>query len=253
MLNFNPSIVAVADGGLGIEQVTQYLFWVVTVAMAAATAFLWLQRAEVAPRFRGTLVVSGLITGIAAFHYYRMASIYGGGTFPTEYRYIDWIITTPLMLIKFPMLLGMGKKANKWLGQLVGLDLIMIITAYVAEASPLASGMWWGFFIIACLAEAAIVWILFRSMNDSIGAVPAPLSLALRRMRAFILIGWLIYPIGFLLALAGPAGQDIRELAYNVADVINKVGFGLVVYLGVKQMSEPERGSSQPEAIPNPS
>lgn len=237
MTTFN--LLAVSpSGGLGISDLTLYLFWVATVAMACGTAFFWLQRSEVLPKYRSTLVVSGLITGVAAFHYYRMATVFAGGEFPTEYRYIDWIITTPLMLIKFPMLLGLGKRGRTWLAQLVALDVVMIVTAYVAEVSPLGSGSWWSFFIVACIAELAIVGILYRGMGSAITEAAAPIASALRGMRAFILIGWLIYPIGFLMALAGPDGGSLREIAYNIADVINKVGFGLVAYYGVKAMSD---------------
>ena len=57
-------------------------------------------------------------------------------------------------------------------------------------------------------------------------------------MRGFIGIGWAIYPIGFLMALSGPAGGDLREIFYNIADVVNKVGFGMVAYFGIKTISE---------------
>ena len=237
-------LASAVSGGLDVQGVTQYLFWIATVAMACGTAFFWLSKDDVLPKYRSTLIVSGLITGVAAFHYYRMAGIYAEGGFPTEYRYIDWIITTPLMLIKFPMLLGLGASGKKWLTQLVALDVVMIVTAYIAETSELASGTWWSFFLIACAAELSIVWILFAGMKDAIAKADAPIAKALRGMRSFILFGWLIYPIGFLLALAGPDGGSIREIAYNIADVINKVGFGLVAYYGVKAMSSASSSGS---------
>ena len=229
------------SGGLGVSEITQYLFWVGTVAMASGTAFFWLSKNDVLPKYRGTLIVSGLITGIAAFHYYRMAGIYAAGEFPTEYRYIDWIVTTPLMLIKFPMLLGLGAQRKKWLAQLVVLDVIMIVTAYIAEVSKVGSGNWWMFFIIAVIAWAAIIGILFKGIGGAIEGAAAPIATGLRQMRLFIAVGWVIYPVGFLLALAGPDGGSIREIAYNIADVINKVGFGLVAYYAVKTMSAVER------------
>jgi len=228
------------QGGLTIAAITQYLFWIGTVAMGCGTAFFWLERSNVAARYRSVLTVSGLVTGVACFHYFRMASIYAGGDFPTAYRYIDWIITTPLMLIKFPLLLGLGKGARRFLLPLIVLDVLMIVTAYVAEVSPLGGGMWWAFFIFACICELGIVYQLFAKMSTSIDAAPAPIAEALRLMRGFILIGWLIYPIGFLMALGGTAGGDLREIFYNVADVINKVGFGLVAYYGIKALSSIE-------------
>ena len=257
------SILATAPvaGGLTMESITLYLFWIGTVAMGCGTAFFWLERNNVLPRYRSAMTVAGLVTGVACFHYFRMAAVYAEGSFPTEYRYIDWIITTPLMLIKFPLLLGLGKEnVKRFLIPLVVLDLAMIITAYIAEVSPLGGFSWWSFFLIACLFELGIVYLLFAKMKDSIAQSPEPIANALKLMRGFIFIGWLIYPVGFLMALAGPVGGDLREIFYNVADVINKVGFGLVAYYGMKAMSDLEvfrngnsHGVIAPRAIKAPS
>ncbi len=228
--------------------ITQYLFWISTVAMGCGTAFFWLERDNVPAKYRSAMVVAGLVTGVAAFHYFRMAGVYAQGEFPTEYRYIDWIITTPLLLVKFPLLLGLGKGAGKFLAPLILLDIGMIVTAYIAEVSPLGGGSWWSFFFVACLFEAAIVYVLYVKMNTSINSAPAPLASALRTMRLFILVGWAIYPVGFLMALAGPTGGDLREIFYNIADVINKVGFGLVAYYGVKALASIDGEDSSPKA-----
>lgn len=232
---------AAVSGGLNVESLTYYLFWLACVCMGAATVFFFLERSNVPAKYRTTLTVSGLITGIACFHYYKMAGVYEGGGFPTEYRYIDWIVTTPLMLIKFPLLLGLGSRGKKLFTQLVGLDLVMIATAYIAEVSAVGSAGWWSFFLAACVAELLIVATLYFKMNDAILDSPQPISKAVRLMRSFIVIGWAIYPIGFLMALTGESGSALRELFYNVADVINKVGFGMVAYHGVKAMAEVDR------------
>ncbi len=244
-----PTVFAAAmTGGLDVPTITQYLFWVGTVAMAAGTAFFWLERGSVLPKYRSTLVVAGIVTAVAAFHYYRMANVYADGKFPTEYRYIDWIITTPLLLVKFPLLLGLGKAGKKFLWPLIGLDIAMIVTAYIAEVSPVGGVNWWSFFIIACLFELSIVWILYTKMNSAISSVEPEIANSLRLMRAFILIGWAIYPIGFLMALT-PMGGSLREIFYNVADVVNKVGFGLVAYYGIKAVSDREMAKNPQLAV----
>ncbi len=241
-MNLDQTLLAnTAAGGLSVNELTQYLFWIGFIAMASGTAFFWLSKNDVLPKYRSTLIVSGLITGIAAYHYFTMANVYKSGEFPTEYRYIDWIITTPLMLIKFPMLLGLGAQGKKWLTQLVVLDLIMIVTAYIAEVSDVNSGTWWTFFLVAVVAWAAIIGLLFTGIGGAIEGAAEPIAKGLRQMRLFIAVGWVIYPVGFLLALAGEDGGSIREIAYNIADVINKVGFGLVAYYAVKTMSALEQ------------
>lgn len=226
------------DGGLSVASITQYLFWVGTVAMGCGTAFFWLERSNVAPQYRSTMTVAGLVTAVACFHYYRMAGVYAQGEFPTAYRYIDWIVTTPLLLVKFPMLLGLGKSGKGFLMPLIILDIAMVVTAYIAEVSPIGGTSWWAFFITACVCELAIVYFLYVKMKGAIEKAPVPIAKSLRIMRGFILIGWAIYPIGFLMALSGPAGGDLREIFYNIADVVNKVGFGLVAYFGIKTLTE---------------
>ncbi len=227
-------------GGLSISSLTYYLFWVACVCMGAGTLFFFLERSNVPKKYRTTMTVAGLITGIACFHYFRMAAIYAGEGFPTQYRYIDWIITTPLLLIKFPLLLGLGSKAKKLFTQLIVLDVAMIVTAYIAEVSPVGGVSWWSFFLVACLFELAIVGVLYFQMNSAIQSAPRPIANSARLMRQFVLVGWAIYPIGFLMALTGETGGDLREIFYNVADVINKVGFGLVAYNGIKALAKAE-------------
>ncbi len=234
-------------GALTITSLTQYLFWISFVCMAAGTIFFFLERSNVPKKYRTTMTVAGLITGIAAFHYYRMAYIFAGGGFPTEYRYIDWIITTPLLLVKFPLLLGLGSRAKGLFTKLIVLDVAMIVTAYIAEVSPIGGVAWWSFFLVACVFELLIVAVLYFQMGGAIDNAPRPIANSARLMRQFVLIGWVIYPVGFLMALTGEYGGSLRELFYNVADVINKVGFGLVAYNGIKALAASEQFNEEKE------
>jgi bacteriorhodopsin len=222
-------------GGTLLQTLTLYLFFAGTVAMGAGALYFFLLRDDVAPEYRSTMVVAGLVCAIACFHYYKMTGVYQSGQgFPTALRYVDWLFTTPLLLLKFPLLLRMGDRGAKFFWQLVLLDVAMIVTAFIAETSAVDSQRWWTFFIISCFFELLIVGVLYVSLGQAIAEAPAPLARALGTMRLFVLIGWAIYPIGFLMARAG-AGE-YREVIYNIADVINKVGFGLVAYHGIKAM-----------------
>ncbi len=237
-----------------IESVTLYLFFAATVAMGAAAVYFLAERNSVPEKYRSVMSVSALVCGIACFHYYKMTNQYmSGESFPTALRYIDWLFTTPLLLIKFPLLLRMGgEKGRNLLTKLVLFDVGMIVTAFIAETSPLGGVSWWGFFIVACVFELLIVAVLYTSMNEAMKDSPAPIASALRTMRLFILVGWAIYPIGFLLALGG--AEEYREIAYNVSDVINKVGFGLVAYAGAKALASVEGlgRTRHPELDPEP-
>lgn len=237
------NVLAAADAALSmqflqesiLQSTTLYTFFVATIAMGAGAFFF------TAMLFRGDLqsdqytstTISAIICGIACVNYLQMTDIYRstGGDFPTAVRYIDWLLTTPLLLLTFPLLLGLASESVKVFLQLVLLDVAMIVLAFVAEISPVGSSNWWLFFALSCLCEVGILGVLFFSLRTAIHEAPEELAAALQVARLFVLIGWAVYPIGFLLALGGNGAT--RELIYNVADVVNKVGFGLVVHSGI--------------------
>lgn len=232
-----------------------YLFWLGTVAMGAGAMYFWLMAGNVPRVYRTVMVVAGIICAVACFHYFRMSNLYidqlatifdvngdripgkAIGQFPTAYRYIDWLITVPLLVLEFPLLLNTKRKSGGLFASLVGASIVMLVLAWIAEASPVGLGTWWIAYIASCLAWLYIVFVLFSKMSQSMATQPEPIRVALSRMRLFVLVGWTIYPIGFLLALLGPQGESAREICYNIADVINKVLFGLACYQGVKAIA----------------
>lgn len=246
------------NAGLSMEGVTMYLFWLATVAMGAGALFFWLQRKTVPRQYQTTLTVAGIICAVAAFHYWRMSSIYiegvaslfdangnriAGATirqFPTAYRYIDWLITVPLLLMEFPLLLNLGRKGAKLFRGLVFWAFVMLVTAWVAEESKTGSGQWWLWYAVSCIAWLYIVYMLYSKVSEAMTSAPASIQRSLETMRLYVLLGWVIYPVGFLMALGGADGESWREVCYNIADVINKVFFGLACYQGVKALSEPD-------------
>ncbi|MEL7471858.1 MAG: bacteriorhodopsin [Planctomycetota bacterium] len=242
------------QAGLSVEGITMYLFWLGIVGMGAGAAYLFMAQATLAKPYKKVAIVAGIICGVACFHYYRMAGIYveslaGAITldeagnvqigelaaFPTAYRYIDWLITVPLMVLEFPLLLALGKKGRPLFWGLGVLSLVMLVTAWIAEASPLGGGAWWGFYIVSCIAWLGIVGMLYTQVTKAAANLPGNFQGQLAVMKGFIAIGWIIYPIGFLLALAG--NESYREIAYNIADVINKVGFGVACVVAARTLS----------------
>lgn len=230
---------------------TQYMFWVGFVGMAAATLYFLVERNSLNPEYRSTATVAALVTFVAAVHYFFMKDEVGTSglisqieSFPTEIRYVDWLITTPLLLVKFPLLLGLkGKIGNLLLVKLLTADVVMIVSGYIGETSINAAGGFtqaglWGF-LIGTLAWIYIIYLLYTTVTEAAMKKPLPIQKALLNMRLFILIGWAIYPIGYAVTLlsSGVEVQLVRELIYNVADLTNKVGFGLVAFFAVKTMS----------------
>jgi sensory rhodopsin len=233
----------------GFALVTQYMFLVTFLGMASASIYFFVERDSLSPEFRSTATIAGIYTGIAAFIYYQMHLTVGLdgnmetlAKFPTEFRYIDWLVTTPLMLIKFGALLQISddKRGIVWI--MVVADVIMIVTGYFGEYMLNKNGPSfevWALFALGCLAWLFLLFIMYSSLTEFARDKVAPVKRAFNNMRLFISVGWAIYPIGYMVACFadGDGAKVARELIYNVADLINKVGLGLVVIIAAKQIT----------------
>ena len=218
-----------------------FTFFIGYMSMFAATVFFFLERQSVAEKWRLSLLVSGLITMIASVHYYYMRDVYlTTGSSPIQFRYIDWILTVPLMCVEFYLLTKPYGAKTAVLTKMILYSLVMLVAGYYGEAfaptaaNPGMHSIIWG--IISTLGYVGIVYEvvagdiakLAKSSND------ADLQNAIGLLRKFILIGWAIYPIGYM-AMQGNLLSSIIEpknldLIYNIGDAINKIGFGFVVY-----------------------
>ena len=235
----------------GLETLTFFLFFVGYIAMGAAFVFFMSERSNVAPEYRTTMTISALIVGIAAFHYYYMRGVYADfGEVSVEYRYMDWIITVPLMALKFPTLVGKGAITDK---KVAGLGftgicftgaLIMIGFGYAGEAglmneviALLLGGMGWAMIIVA----TGTPWSSGLGVDNS--KIAPELMWSANALRWFIVVGWIIYPLGYLFSpevalIEMDNGAEMMAVAYNIADIINKIGFGIVAWMGAKKATE---------------
>ena len=203
---------------------TGFTFFIVGMAMLAATAFFFVERNSVEGKWRLSVTVSALITGIAAAHYWYMREIWATtGMSPTEIRYIDWILTVPLMCVEFYLILRaiQDVKTGVLTRLFVG-SVIMLVFGYLGEAGIMNAALGFG---IGMAGWGIVMWEVFAGEASKVSAASANENLraAFKTLRNFALFGWAIYPVGFWLG----SGIDI---AYNIADVVNKVGFGLVIY-----------------------
>lgn len=214
-----------------------FTFFLGSMAMLAATVFFFVERSNVSAEWKMSMTVSGLITGIAAVHYYYMREVWvTSGISPTEFRYIDWILTVPLMVVEFYLL----TKVN--FQKLVWASIVMLVTGYFGEAGigPLSPALW------GLLSGAAYFYIAYDVVAGEVGTAAAAggkIANANTLLTRFVIIGWGIYPLGYLIGtadgqwysfMAGAVDADMRDLIYNVGDAINKIGFGLVVWAAAK-------------------
>ncbi|MEO1053993.1 MAG: bacteriorhodopsin-like [Bacteroidota bacterium] len=213
-----------------------FTFFIGSMAMLAATVFFFLEMRNVEGKWRTSLLVSGLITFIAAVHYFYMRDFWiENGTSPTEFRYIDWILTVPLMCVEFYLILkAFGAKIGL-LWKMIFYSLFMLVTGYLGETVFRESSALWG--AISTLGYAGIfyeVWFgsakkLSQNSNDPV------LQKAFNTLAWFIFVGWAIYPIGYMAIetdglLRTVIPLSAMDIIYNIGDAINKIGFGLVIY-----------------------
>ena len=212
-------------------------FWIGTMAMMAASVFFFLSMVSVDDKWKSSLLVSGLITFIAAIHYMYMRDAHAEGDSTTVFRYVDWILTVPLMCVEFYLILKAAGATTKHLRDLVVLSTLMLVFGYVGEAG-LGNASLWGLF--SGLAYFGIVYMikfgeLAKLANSAGGAVLS----AHNMLFWFVFAGWSIYPIGYMVGtgegmwyefMTGLLAVENMDLIYNVGDSINKIGFGLVVY-----------------------
>ena len=222
-----------ATTSLDTADYTGFTFFIGAMAMLAATAFFLLERSSVEGKWRLSLTVSALITGIAAVHYYYMRDFWiSTGTSPTAFRYIDWILTVPLMCVEFYLLTKPFGAKGGTLFKLIVASLWMLIAGYIGEAGIIGGGsVLWGF--ISTIGYLYIVYEVFAGDVRKLSqASDSPeLKQAMFLLGIFITLGWSIYPIGYMtMSDNWLAGMFEMNIVYNIADAINKIGFGLVVY-----------------------
>jgi bacteriorhodopsin len=215
-----------------------FTFFIGSMAMLAATVFFFFQFSQVEAKWKDSMLVSGLITFIAAVHYYYMRDFWATtATSPTEFRYIDWILTVPLMCVEFYLI---TKKAGGTMGllwKLIFASVVMLVTGYIGEAvyGDVSASWVWGF--VSGLAYFYILYLVMFGEVKALAEKAGPkVAKAVKILAWFVLVGWAIYPIGYIAGTEGGLfGMKVLEglsmdIVYNIGDAINKIGFGLVIY-----------------------
>ena len=207
-------------------------FWLISMGMLAATAFFFMERGSVAAGWRTSLTVAGLITGIAFIHYMYMRGVWvQTGDSPTVYRYIDWLITVPLQMVEFYLILAAVRKIPSGIfwRLLIG-SLVMIIGGYLGEAGYINSMV--GFIIFM----AGWIYVLYEIFSGEAGKAAAKsgnksFSTAFSSLRIIVTVGWAIYPLGYIFGnLTGGVDANSLNVIYNLADFINKIAFCLIIW-----------------------
>ena len=235
-------------------------------SMLFTAIFLWVARDRVLPKYRMAVMVSATVTSIAAYHYFRMfdsfshaygmnadsaaaaqagkALEFGAAHYNVGYRYIDWFLTVPLLLVELVAVLGLAKAIqSSLLKRLVPAAALMILLGYPGDARISILGIEgtgfaseaaiWG--LLSTIPFLYIMYVLWFEMKKSLDSQSAKVRGLFQTLRVLLIATWGVYPITFILAMNGPevaTAQDVvnREIGYSIADILAKCLFGLIIF-----------------------
>ena len=231
---------------------TVYNFLSLVIAAQLFTAlFLLLNVKKVLPKYRAAIVISATVCGIAAYHYFRIfdsfkeayvtdaiggAGVYQlaeGVSFNVAYRYVDWLLTVPLLLLETIAVLALARKTQtSLLVRLVPAAAAMIILGYPGEISDdNTTKAIWG--ALSTIPFAYILYVLFVELGRILKGAPKEISVTVRNLRLLLIATWGVYPIAYMLPMLGIDGSSAfvaRELGYSIADILAKALFALVIF-----------------------
>jgi bacteriorhodopsin len=225
-------------------------------AMGAATLFLWFGRSQVSHNYKTAVTISGLVCAIATYHYFRIYEsweaayqVKNGVVMATEaafndaYRYVDWLLTVPLLLIELVLVMRLSREESVSKSKKLGFAAaLMIILGYPGEiAADIPTRALWG--TLSALPFLYIIWELFKGLGESIERQPENVRELIKTARLLTLASWGFYPIVFMapyINISGADAQTVIQIGYTIADLVAKAVFGVMIWLIAVRKSESE-------------
>lgn len=246
---------------IGEYSLVYNLFSFTFATMFASFIYFVLVRPQVAPQYRGALAMSAIVVAVAGYHYFRIfeswSSAYvlengqyiaSGQPFNDAYRYVDWLLTVPLLVAELVAVLGLSRSQTLGMTfRLATAAALMIILGYPGEiAADNGTRALWG--TLSTIPFLYIVYVLFTQLGASMERQPAEAKVLIRNTRLLLLATWGFYPIVYMIPFIGTVGASVLvavQVGYCIADVAAKCGYGLMIYSIAKAKTE-----STAEAMP---
>jgi len=215
--------------------------------MAATTLFLWISRGQISDRYKGAITISGLVCAIAAYHYWRIGASWesafelkegvlaaSGYAFNDAYRYVDWLLTVPLLLIEIVLVMGLSRAETISKSTKLGLAAaLMIALGYPGEISDdNTTRAIWG--ALSTVPFLYVVYELFAGLGEAINRQPEGVRDLIKKARLLTFASWGFYPIVYMAPfadVAGPTADTIIQIGYTIADLVAKAGVGILIYM----------------------
>ena len=246
----------ITDISLGQYSLVYNAFSFTIAIMCASTIFFFLRSFQLAPYYRTAITITGLVTLIAGYHYFRIFASWEaafttvdgvikptGQSFNDAYRYVDWLLTVPLLLIELILVMRLPRDQTFRMSVKLGtLAALMVLLGYPGEVATTNSGrwLWW---VAAMIPFLIIVYDLYVGLRDSISSQPASVRGLISTARWLTIGSWTFYPIVFVLPMLGLTGGDAStavQVGYTIADIVAKALFGMFIYLIAVRKSEAE-------------
>jgi bacteriorhodopsin len=230
-------------------------------AMMAATLFFWFGRAQVSDKYKTAMTVTGLVTFIAAYHYLRISQswaeayivvdgtvVASGISFNDAYRYVDWFLTVPLLLVELILVMGLSRQETSSKAIRLGLlAALMVGLGYPGEIADAASGRWlWG--ALAMIPFLWIVYELFVGLSKSVDQQPESARGLVKAAIWVTVLSWSFYPVVFFagaVGLDGTTALTVVQVGYTIADLVSKAAFGVLIFMIAVQKSEDDMGRAK--------
>ena len=222
------------------------MFSFTVAAFGASFIFFILAQSRVAPKYRISLIVSALVVGIAAYHYFRIGHswtaaytltgdqyVWSGIPFNDAYRYVDWLLTVPLLVIELVLVLTLAKSTQASLITKLGIAAAaMILLGYPGEVSAdNGTRALWG--ALSSIPFVYIVYVLWAELGKAIERQGEEVGVLFRNIRLLLLLTWGFYPIVYMapfLGISGASAETAIQVGYTIADVLAKAGYGIMIY-----------------------
>lgn len=234
------------------------LFSLAIASLGFTGLYLVFSRSQVLPRYRNAILVSAMVCFIATYHYIRIFDNFkesyetdaqgGNGVytltnipFNEGYRYVDWFLTVPLLLVETVAVLALARAVAKpLLTKLVVASALMIALGYPGEiTTDTGTRLLWG--TLSTLPFLYLLYVLFVELSKSLDRQPAEVRGTVSKLRIMLVGLWGVYPIAYLFPIFGFDGGDafvLRQAGYSIADILAKAAFGLVIYKIARLKSE---------------
>merc|ERR1711937_458550 len=230
--------------------------------MGAATLFFWLQLPNLTKTYRTPLIITGLVTAIATYHYVRIFNSWvnafelkqtddsyavslSGVPFHGAYRYVDWLLTVPLLLIELILVMKLDKDVTVSLSWKLGVSsAVMVALGYPGEIQD-ALLIRWIFWALAMVPFTYVVFTLVAGLNDATDKQPESARSLVVAARWVTAISWLTYPFVYIIkscGLKGSIATTYEQIGYSLADFVAKAVFGVLIWaIAANKSAEEEK------------